>query len=548
MNKRFHRDRGASLVLVIAVFGMLALLIMIFCLKFTGFVGSYHEQRSAIEAAALAAAKDLSAVVITDPNFGLIGLSDCSPIGSATAAGDGYDCPVTGINTLLGTIRLDLIISDYLEDPLMNQLALNDYNNALNAQKNLVTALTAAAAPGGTGTDANGHVLNPTLDAITAYNANKVHLVAGQSANLVPGSLKLSLGYIDGLATRTGIPQPQSVAQVPASLQSQGFYNANVVINYQTTNGNNPNNAKIPFVFAAAGPTATLVDFRVFQSTIAALPYSTPSVIKVDADEQYTENASVTHTIRASAAALTGTIVDQRPNPGAFTITFVDGPVPEIVQPGDLINCQQIQADPTDIMQIPKQGDYPQTALSNYSMPFLPDPDPYHPKFENVLSVALYDWIKRGGTTVNVQSVVNMLQTPMNYGIGASQMQRFHLTSSGKITNDVINWGLTNLAVSNNQYRAISGLGLVSANQNSYDLQITDYVHQPGTTNGGLHAGEPLNSPGVLGNNPNAASYAGSSMFENSTWPYEEFLSGSGPRPTYNQEGIAVDLTIRMRH
>jgi len=150
MRKRSRHDAGASLVLVLAIFGFLALLIMLFCVKFTGFMGSYHEQRSAIEAAALAAVKDLSAIVITDPNFGLVGLFDSSPIGSNTVAGDGFDTSVTGINTLLGTIRLDLIISDYLQDPLMNQLAITDYNNALITQTNLVTALNAAIAPGGT--------------------------------------------------------------------------------------------------------------------------------------------------------------------------------------------------------------------------------------------------------------------------------------------------------------------------------------------------------------------------------------------------------------
>ena len=536
MKNRSRRSAGASLVLVIAVLGVLGLMIMVFCLTFTGFMGSYHEQRSAIEAAALAAAKDLSAIVISDPNFGFIGLSDSSPIGTATAAGDGFYTPVTGINTLLGTIRLDIIIADYLQDPLMKQLTLADYKNALIAQQNLSTALNAAIKTGGTGQDSNGNTLNPAQDAVAAYNSNAVHLVAGQSSSLVPGTLKLSLGYVDVLATRTPIPQPQSVASVSSSQQSQGFYVPNAVINCDNT----------PFVFAAQGPNATLVDFSVFQTSIDGLPYSTPSVVKVDADEQYRQNAMISHTVHAAAAALSGTVIDQRPHPGAFTITFTDGPVPEIVQPGDLINNSQIQADPADIMQTPLSGDYPQTALSNYSMPFLPDPDPYHPRFENVFSVALYDWIKRGGTTVNVQSLINMLETPMNYGQGGPQQQRFHLTSSGTVTNDSIPWGQTNLCVSNNQYRAISGVGIASSNGNYYDLQITDYGHLTGKTNGGLHGGEPLNVPGTSGTNANPSTYAG--MYENITWPYQEFLTGAGIRQTYNNEGIAADFTIRMRH
>jgi hypothetical protein len=231
-----RRRRGASLVLVIAIFVGLALIVLLFCLGFTGLIGSYHEQRSAVEASALAAAKDLSAIVIDDPNFGLIGLSDSPPIGTATAAGDGYDTSVTGINTLFGTIRLDLIIADTMQDPLMTQLALADYKNALVAQASLGTALNAAVALNGTGKDANGNVLNPTVDAVNAYNSNNVHLAIGQASTLVPGSLRLSLGYVDELASRTPLPQPQSAAALSSSNQeAQGFYAANILVDYTST-------------------------------------------------------------------------------------------------------------------------------------------------------------------------------------------------------------------------------------------------------------------------------------------------------------------------
>jgi len=552
MIKRHKRDNlrrqaGASLVLVLAIFGFLALMILFFCLGFTGLIGSYHEQRSAVEAAALAAAKDLSAIVIDDPNFGLIGLSDSSPIGTSSKAADGYYTPVTGINTLFGTIRLDMIIADYMQDPIMTQLATTDYNNALTAQKNLLAALTAAAAPNGTGTDVNGNVLNPTTDAINTYNSNNVHLAIGQTSALVPGSLTLTLGYVDNLATRTPIPQPSSVAGLTSDdLQSQGFYVPNQVINYTTQT----TSATSPFVFAALGPNATLVDFRAFQQTQQGLPYSTPTVVKVDADEKYMQNGTTSRTVHATAAAEAGTVVDQRPNPGAFTVTFPDGPVPEIQQAGDLINNAQLQADPTDMMQSPLTGDYPQTALTNYSMPFLPDPDSAHPQFEHAFSVALYDWIRRGGTNINVSSFVSAMQTPFNASTSGPQMQRFHLTSSGTVTNDSVSWGQENLSVSNNQWRATSGLGIISTNGNNYDLQLTDFGRLLGRTNGGQHAGEPLNYPGQTGANPNSGSYVPGSMFENYTWPYEEYLTGGGGavRPTYNSEGIAIDFTIRMRH
>ena len=124
--------------------------------------------------------------------------------------------------------------------------------------------------------------------------------------------------------------------------------------------------------------------------------------MKIEADELYKSDTS-SRTVHAVAAAVAGTVTDQRPYPGAFTISFPDGPPPEISSPGDLINNVQIQADPTDSLQTAAAGDYPQTALSFYTIAGLPDPDPNHPQFENVLSTALYDWLKRGGVTVNVQ-------------------------------------------------------------------------------------------------------------------------------------------------
>jgi len=509
---------------------------MMFSLGFTGFIGSYHEQRSAIEAAGLAVAKDISGIVIDDPNFGLVGLSDSSPIGTNTSAQDGFRTEVIGINTLLGTIRLDLIISDYLQDPIMNKMALNDYNKALQTQQALVTALNSVIA-GGTANDCNGNLINPLQDAIQAYNSNKVHLVMGQSSTLITNTLTLTLGYVDGLATRTAVPQPQSIANLTSSQMQQGFYTSNVSAPYDNQ----------PFVFAALGSNATLVDFRAFQTSISGLPYSTPTVVKIEADELYKSDTS-SRTVHAVAAAVAGTVTDQRPYPGAFTISFPDGPPPEISSPGDLINNVQIQADPTDSLQTAAAGDYPQTALSFYTIAGLPDPDPNHPQFENVLSTALYDWLKRGGVTVNVQSLITTLETPLTYKTGA-QIQRLHLTSSGAVTVDSVTMGQTDLSVSNKQFRATSGLGIVSTNGNSYDLQITDFVHVPGRTNGGLHAGEPLNYPGQNVSNPAAASYVSGAMYENTTWLYEAFLSGSNAiRPTYNSEGIGIDFTIRMRH
>ena len=287
-----RESSGATLALVLAVFGSAALAIMLFCLAFTGFIGSYHEQKSALEAAALAASKDMSSIVIEDPNFGFIGLSDSSPVGTNTRAGDNSFTPVIGINTLFATIKLDMLIAHCMQDPVMKAMCKIDYNNALLAQANLNTALQAAAVGGGTGKDCNGNIINPTDDAVAAYNANKVHLLIGQQSSLKPGSFKISMGYIPGLHSRT--PVPKSVTTVSSTQMYQGFYEPDQVIV-------DPDSG-CEFVFAAMTTNATLVDPRKFKASIPGLPYSTPSVVQVEADEQ-SSDSNASEVVHATAAA-----------------------------------------------------------------------------------------------------------------------------------------------------------------------------------------------------------------------------------------------------
>src|ERR1700679_4027494 len=112
--------RGNMLVFITAcTIGLLAALAF-FCLGYVLLIGSNNEQRTAIEAASLAAARDLSMIAVnsnsagTNSNYGWISLSDYAPVTSTTLATDQWDTPVRSINTILGTIRLDLIIADQI--------------------------------------------------------------------------------------------------------------------------------------------------------------------------------------------------------------------------------------------------------------------------------------------------------------------------------------------------------------------------------------------------------------------------------------------------
>jgi hypothetical protein len=540
---------GGSLALVVAIVCTIGLALLLFVLKYTRVLGSYQEQRTAIDAAALTAAKDLSRIVIEDPNFGFVSLSDYAPTGTNTAARDGYCMPVLGINTILATTRLDMIVADYMQDSTMHLLAVQDYNNALAAENALVTKLQNVISAIDKATDVDGNVINPQQDAIDEYNKNSVRM-EGKSANLVPGSLKLSLGYVAGAqSSRALLPVPVSTAQVPASEQVSGCYLPNVKIFYK---------GSYPIVFAALNADSQLVDAKEFQSTLG-IANSIPTIIRAEAQETYHDSdfqGDATHTVRVASAAEASSIYDQRPNPGAFCLSFPYVPAVGITTFGDIFKQRQIAMDPTDLLQTSLNGDYPTSPLSNFRISNLPAADPGHPPFTNLVSIAFYDWVRRAGTNVNITSLLKCLTDPLDFSHTGPQIHMFQIRPDGSVNYSVKSMPQVNMGVSQNQWRAISGLGFDCLSPdgksgNCFDLQLTNFVYQEGRIRGGKHGGEPLPNPGVLTTNPLAAVANPPTLLENTTWPYQSFTTNSGTpvvRPTYNNEGIAVDLAFRLRN
>jgi hypothetical protein len=549
MSQTARNNCGSTLALIVALVATVGLAICLFGLKYSQELGSYQEEKSAVEAAALVAAKDLSRIVMEDPNVGFIALSDYAPVGTGTVAGDGYAMPVEGINTLLATVRTDMILADYMQDPVMRALAKRDYSNAIAAQKRLVAHLTSIIDTNGTGVDINGTVVAPLQDATEVYKKNAVRM-EGNYARLVPGSLKLTLGYVpNSQSSRAPVPQPLSVAQLNSSQQMNGFYMPNVTVFYKN---------KYPFVFAALGTDANLVEVKSFLDDLGVVN-SIPTVVKVQAQEIYHDqdvHGPSTHTVSIASAAEAGSIIDRRPNPGALTLTFLNGPVTEMQTLGDIFRQGQIASDPTDVFQTPLTGDYPETPLSQFSISILPGASPTHPQFNYLVSVGFYDWLRRAGTSLNISQLMTLLTTPLNYSGSGPQIHSFEPQADGSFKYSVRSATQTNLTVSQHQWSAISGLGLDSTlrkNVNTtiyYDLQLTDFTYQPGRINGGKHGGEPLSYPGVMKSNPNAGNTTVQTMLENSQWMYRSFSTNSGSdvvRPTYNSSGISFDFAFRLR-
>jgi hypothetical protein len=402
---KIRTARGNMLILITA-FVVIVLALAFFALGYVRLVGSSSEQKTAIESAAIAAAREISTIVIDTPDFGWVGLSDSAPIGSATSAGDFYYLPVHSINTLIGTARLDYLIASQpgLDVPEWRELATIDLNKAKAAADDLVDEIKDAIQPAGIAHNKNGAEVKPYQAAEAAYLQNIVRMTGG--GTYVPNSLKLDLGVVVGV-TSIQIPNPVGVdASLDASNTTAGCYKSYVNV---PIGGEN-------FVFAGIGSSIKLVDFKQWVPAIAGLPYQHPTIVRAEALQVVKNATTGDATLKSVACAQPASVYDPRPYPGALTLSFPDG-VPDgpqsLTMPidlyGPLLSGAEDICDYLDALP----GDYPTTGGSSMAPgASWPIPSESTVIASSACKLAVYDWLRRAGTKANVDSIVGMHHTP----------------------------------------------------------------------------------------------------------------------------------------
>lgn len=388
--------RGNMIVLVVAITFGLLLAVGLFSFNFIRMLGGSSEHSSAIDAAALAAATALGQIVVPDEGYGWISLNDYPPIGTMTVASDGEPQPVLGINTIVGTARLDTLVAHQLNDRTMITLAQGDVSRARNAWKNLRAHLERALSETGD-PDAktyNGEAIKPYDTAQNAYSANRVAM-AGQ-ANSSSNALKLSLGYIEeGSTTVTPVPQPNDPAinQVDASQQQDGNYKAFINI---PADGED-------FYFAGIGDQTELVDMSTFKQPLLGDDKRVCSIVKAEADVDIKiynqEGGEQSRKVHNAACAQPGGSSDSTP-PGTICISFPSGPVPNIDTPGDLLKDPQLAKNKGTVLS-PQDGDWPgDGTLAPATINETSEPTP-----AQMFATGFYHWVRTARTKANLQDI-----------------------------------------------------------------------------------------------------------------------------------------------
>ncbi|MBS1953185.1 MAG: hypothetical protein JST89_03310 [Cyanobacteria bacterium SZAS-4] len=407
LQKHTRSRKGSTLALIAAVTVGLVTALIFFFLNYARLLGSNAEQKKAIESAALTAATDVGNIVLNTSEFGYVSLSDQAPIGKGTTAGDLYYLPVRGINTLVGTARLDAIIADKMPNSgIMSKLAQNDLNNTKSVITKLNAVITASLTAAGSpkAIDRDGNPINVYLDAENAYKQNIIRMSG--SASYVPNSLVMTLGSLQNpTETNIPVPVPTATAPVPANQQADGFYKSFMNIPYNA----------VDYVFGGIGSAVRLVDTRDFVTTVPGLAYQVPTIVKAEADEiiktSQTPNGATFH---VAACAQPASVFDPKPAPGALAIEFPDGALPEFTQPEDLMTFPGLNTgnSATTDIETSTNGDYLVDPASGMST--TPDPWPSNiagPTMRSIWQCTLYDWIRRAGTKADIDQTLAMQTT-----------------------------------------------------------------------------------------------------------------------------------------
>ena len=408
----FMRSKRANALVLIAGAVLFVFLVLgYFAFNYASLQGTSAMQNTAIESAAITAAADLSRIVYDDPNFGYIALSDHPPIApsqNGKFASDGYPLSVQSINTLIGTVLLDSqVVNNLALDPgsqqYMGQLVQSDYGNVVAAAQGLSNTLNSAINGGVNVKDWYDNTVNILADAQAAYNNNLGNGLTAGGINSKSNQLTLQLGYLNQVNS-TNIPTPNNYFNYTTTGDANKYcYKSN-------TSYSDPNGKK--YVFSAIGDSVQLVNNKMFSmQPMVASQLLIPTIVKAAVNQQVnvTPDGKNTQTLTKIACAEPYNQLDPKPNPGALTIRFPQGFLPNLVSPISIIT------DPSSQNPIPP-------GTGPYTVPTKTQPNPgivsslqpvSGPDTVSKATVtAIYHWLRHAGVKPVYQPLANSASVP----------------------------------------------------------------------------------------------------------------------------------------
>jgi hypothetical protein len=471
MIRKGRNRRGSMLVIIILTAAFILLPLLMVLSQMGLYVVDRSRIQSTVEAAALLAANDASRIVINDSNFGYVGLSNYSPIGRATCAADGEPLPVTGINTLVGTIRQNTIIARELGNDTMFALADGDRSCLSKTIKELNAELSDSLAGDNKKkkwTDIQGATVDPVKDVTSFLRANL-------PGNIQLESVHLSNGWITGGSTTTiSLPQPERLAQVKAGETHKGGYTAftNIPVGDRS------------FTFAGLGTTSSIVSTAKFRP---ADGNHICSIVKLECTfvlrnlSNPVAPLNPLSRLHSVACCQPFSMPDAGPA-GVMTVRFSGEPERGLQSWSDFLtgNFHDNQVITYDVVN----GDYPVDKEARMRQSQAES----QPGTNQLFAEQLYDWLRNGHLRPRVDAVLSMVNDPFRPGPVGTYAYEF--AKNGSVSRRFIEHDPFPVGVSSDAQMqtvvdtSISGFSPVIVFRNN--------VKRLGTVDGGKHAGQPL--------------------------------------------------------
>lgn len=485
---RDARGKRASAMLFLMLIFATALVIFFAtsCASVVKFFTAHRHADSAVEAASLAAARELSQVVVEDPNFGFVGLSDGAPTASSALAQDGKPIPVVGINTLVATARTSMLVAKHLNNEEYLRLATLDAANTKAAARRLVEGLKLAMredvrAP----LSISGNAVKPLTIARQTFIRSLATSRTMETLDLK--DFTLELGYLSqGGTTNTALTDSKELAEVPTASAQNGCYEAfrDLAVAGQS------------FVFACVGAQPRLVakDQFIADDDKSVMP---SSIVRAKAELEFAESRDrLFGNVFCSACAAPFSLTDKAAA-GVMIVGLPDGYPSGYLSLADYINDPRSSRTNLEMFRA-HGGDYPLDAQAMLKR----DTDNGQTRtLSNVFVQGLYDWIRTAHGRVKLGSLLAVIGGRMQPSIGSiaygqSLVYRFDKNGAvvvdGYFVSDV-----PNQIVHDRQVYTL-GLNTLKANNAMWTLAFRDQVHNLGVANGGKHCGQLMELDGCL--------------------------------------------------
>ncbi|MBP7861609.1 hypothetical protein KA183_07995 [bacterium] len=282
------RSKQGSMVLPIAIFLGVILLAGLIFVVFMQMTSHQKQAQTAVDAAALAVAKELGKVTISDPGLGRVGVvDDYSNLGLAGR-------PVYGINTVMARCRLDLIIARRLNNTTMEFLVKDDTKLLGSATRRFNNLLCSA---NGSGIikyeDAAGVSKTVNLAQIAAEAYNSSGLRPASVEPVTANDITIEVGRTNSAGvTNIPVPSPLSraevnlltnAAKVKQNMNEQTFYRSNIPVPVTGSDAK--------FVFSQVGETVALIDRASFtpasfESVVTGPAIVFPTTVRITVKEK----------------------------------------------------------------------------------------------------------------------------------------------------------------------------------------------------------------------------------------------------------------------